>query len=521
MLLPQYLPKWPFLDRAYRLPWWVAVLGALLAYLFFHPAASLRPLAAPAGFFDSLIFGLTRTLSWLAALAQYLIPAVLLSLAAINGFLQAKASYLRARLFSAGTALRHLSREEAGFLLAMQLHARGFRIRGTGEALRRIGLDLELIDQTGRRHLVHLGDWRVSKLGLDAIRARYKQMQALRRDGFWVLISGRFSPEALAFSASRPLRLIDGKAFQSTLLDPPASWIAQWLRRIRPFFAQKPQLPLRRWKSPPKPAEPREETAAVSAPVPDIAPIRAERRPVPEGPEVIFDPLIKLGRVLDWVGMGFSLALAWFGYQWFNSLPAEAAQDPWARLGTALPAGPPATSSTQEKIRTTLLADPPGQLGRYEPEPPAPEILEDSAPVIEQIAEQPIAAEAKPRSLRELEEAFNDRYVPPAACFDPSAPDSLARCGNHRMRAYRAFIASNGKTMVPSAPQPAAPAPSVEPFPIDAQQAPIPDWRRSGSYSPSWREEQAWREQTTPDDWGTTDWDRPVPDWRQQWLRRP
>ncbi len=520
MFLSQPLPHGRLLDRAYQLPWWIALLGALIAYLFFHPMASLRETAPPEGPFDTLIFGLIQALSLLAEPAQYLIPAILLSLAALNGFLQGRALYLRTLFFqTSGTTLRQRSREEVAFLLAWKARAQGFPVLRVSEPLRKLGFDLELEDSKGTRHLVHLGYWQCSQLGREPVRTSYEQMQTLGRDGLWMLISGRFSPEAIAFCTGRALKLIDGQAFLH-LLHPSSTLVMQWLQQAHSFFTQKPRPP-QRWRAPAQAPEIRREPTLPPT-APEIPSIRAERRRAPppesQGPQVLFDPLLTPARLLDWVGMGFSLVLAWWLYQWFNSLPAAPLQDPWARLGSALPPAQTVAHSIQERIRTALRKDPPGQLGRYAPEPPEPEISEHSTPASGQLAEEPTEEPVEElSSLQTLDEAFNARYVPPPDCFDSDAPDSLARCGNHRMRAYRAFIASNGKTLVPSAPQP--PAPSLEPSPIDAYQAqaPIPDWRRSYPTQPdslSWREEQAWREQNASDGWGAVDWDQPVPDLR-------
>lgn len=47
-------------------------------------------------------------------------------------------------------------------------------------------------------------------------------------------------------------------------------------------------------------------------------------------------------------------------------------------------------------------------------------------------------------SLRELEAAFDVKYVPPPECYGGDSPGLLVRCGNHRIRARRAFVASGG-----------------------------------------------------------------------------
>jgi hypothetical protein len=207
----------------------------------------------------------------------------------------------------------------------------------------------------------------------------------------------------------------------------------------------------------------RDQSRAETAPAhPPTAPGRS-RLKIPQGPDHgVARPLTREGgtrfspgRIANLVGMGLGMGLIWAVYQWFDALPAVPAEAPWALLGRDQ------GQSAEARERTAAAATPD----------------DETLPPLGQLAygpdftESPLAGASGRaaylaagfsevfRSIRDLEEAFNASYVPPTSCSADASPGSMASCGNHRIRARRAFIASNGRTMVPEPPSAARAAP--------------------------------------------------------------
>lgn len=153
-------------------------------------------------------------------------------------------------------------------------------------------------------------------------------------------------------------------------------------------------------------------------------------------------------RLLDLLGMTLALLLIWISYQAFLALPETPTQSPWALLGSArqeTPATPRGTQGTEPAKAlppigqfdfggTVVITDTPSAL-------PAPAL----------IRQEPVELY---RSIYELEDAFEAKYVPPAGCagLDTQAGVDITACINHRLNARRAFLASNGRTMEPDEP---------------------------------------------------------------------
>ncbi len=151
-------------------------------------------------------------------------------------------------------------------------------------------------------------------------------------------------------------------------------------------------------------------------------------------------------RLLDLLGISLTLPLFWLGYQAFLALPEAPTQSPWALLGSARQETAAAPRASQAAAPARTL--PPigqfdfGQTVAPTDTPPPPPAL---------IRQEPVELY---RSIYELEDAFEAKYVPPAGCagLDTQAGVDITACINHRLSARRAFLASNGRTLEPDEP---------------------------------------------------------------------
>jgi restriction system protein len=71
------------------------------------------------------------------------------------------------------------------------------------------GVDLTLL-KDGRTSLVQCKQWKVFSVGAPVIREMFGLMTAEKADEAIIVISGKFTREAQAFAAGKPIRLIDG-----------------------------------------------------------------------------------------------------------------------------------------------------------------------------------------------------------------------------------------------------------------------------------------------------------------------
>lgn len=150
-------------------------------------------------------------------------------------------------------------------------------------------------------------------------------------------------------------------------------------------------------------------------------------------------PWMGFRRLVDLMGMAFAFVLIWLAYQAFSALPRAPSQSPWALLGSARVEAEPAPALALSG-KTDKALPPIGEFGFFQ-----------GMPAVSWSGlgrQEPVELY---RSIYELEDAFEARYVPPPACGDPEAGDAaaLTDCVNHRLSARRAFLASNGRTLVP------------------------------------------------------------------------
>ena len=172
-------------------------------------------------------------------------------------------------------------------------------------------------------------------------------------------------------------------------------------------------------------------------PPPDLWAEGFESRPTTQNPYPT--PWLTFRRLLDLVGMSLAFLLFWIAYRGFVALPQAPDQSPWARLGSVRLEAAPASNGVVASAPSKNLP-PIGQFDFGQSVPP------EALPALGQ--QQPVELY---RSIYELEDAFEAKYVPPPTCAGLEANNAAdpTDCVNHRLRARRAFLASNGRSMAP------------------------------------------------------------------------
>jgi HJR/Mrr/RecB family endonuclease len=67
-----------------------------------------------------------------------------------------------------------------------------------------------LLSKDGERHIVHCKHWRNAKVGVSVVREMFGVLKASSAKTVYVVSSGNFTKEALAFAANLPITLING-----------------------------------------------------------------------------------------------------------------------------------------------------------------------------------------------------------------------------------------------------------------------------------------------------------------------
>jgi restriction system protein len=200
-------------------PWWVGVVGALVAYLVFAVMAGQPSAPTAAGApqqISSAIFG--SVIRTVATVAQYLVPFLLLLGAIISYVRQRKGASLVGAATGASAAQRisGMSWREFELLIAEAFRRKGYTVRDQGGQGPDGGIDLVVL-KGKERFLVQCKQWRALKVGVTVVRELFGVMSAEGATGGFVVTSGTFTEDAREFAKGRNIKLIDGPALQQLL----------------------------------------------------------------------------------------------------------------------------------------------------------------------------------------------------------------------------------------------------------------------------------------------------------------
>ncbi len=208
-------------DIASKLPWWVGVLLALVAYVWLHGIAA-GPITATAqpGQMGTLV--IQQLFKTFAGIGQYLLPLVFLAGALASALGRAKRRSLAAGVADnpGPGALHGMSWQEFEMLVGEAFRQQGYAVAETGGGGADGGVDL-VLKKGNEKFLVQCKQWKAFKVGVEIVRALYGVMAAQGATGGYVVTSGAFTAEARAFCDGRNITLIDGPALTRMLQDIP------------------------------------------------------------------------------------------------------------------------------------------------------------------------------------------------------------------------------------------------------------------------------------------------------------
>jgi restriction system protein len=181
-----------------KLPWWVSVAIGLMTF------AGMR-WGIPAW------AGHDNTKQMFAKGIVPLAPLVLVifGMFAIGSYLFGKKRHRLVDQLTSLEKLRETSWKDFEYLVAEAFRRQNYQVEyclGRGADG---GVDLTL-RKDGRTSLVQCKQWKVFSVGAPVIREMFGLMTAEQADEAFIVITGKFTRDALEFAAGKPIRLIDG-----------------------------------------------------------------------------------------------------------------------------------------------------------------------------------------------------------------------------------------------------------------------------------------------------------------------
>ena len=212
------------IDLFALMPWWACVALAAVAYVALHALASKAPATVDPSQalnqMDKLLVG--AVLRGLATFGQYVVPVLLLAAAVVS----AMRRYRRGKLLEAAVrsqdaaAVDGMTWHEFELLIGEAFRRKGYAVVETGGGGPDGGIDLVLrkpVTNGNETYVVQCKHWKAQKVGVDVVRELYGVMAARGAAGGFVVTSGRFTTEAMAFAQGRNVRLVDGARLKELL----------------------------------------------------------------------------------------------------------------------------------------------------------------------------------------------------------------------------------------------------------------------------------------------------------------
>ena len=200
---------WPkvLIGLAARLPWWLSLALAGLAYLGLHHVAQKPIGALQPGQMGS--FFLSAATHGLALAGQYLLPLFFGVGALLSAFQRGKAARLYAVAASRPGGLDGMSWQDFEILVGEYFRRQGYGVTDNGGGGADGGVDVVLQGDDGI-HLVQCKHWRALRVGVQPVRELYGVMAAYGAAGGFVVTSGEFTEDAQRFADGLTLTLING-----------------------------------------------------------------------------------------------------------------------------------------------------------------------------------------------------------------------------------------------------------------------------------------------------------------------
>lgn len=240
------------MDLVAMLPWWAGVLLAVVFYVVLHRVADQQVVTAvQPGQLGTMV---TQT-AWraFATMGQYVLPLICLAGAGLSALKRRERKALVQNVVQSKTAgvLDGMSWTQFEKLVGEAFRLQGYTVAETGGGGADGGVDL-VLSKGGEKFLVQCKHWKAFRVGVDVVRELYGAMAARGAAGGFVVTSGRFTDDAIAFASGRNVKLVDGPKLhgliqraQASGSSDPASSTPPTVRHAQtPGLSSAPTCPL-------------------------------------------------------------------------------------------------------------------------------------------------------------------------------------------------------------------------------------------------------------------------------------
>lgn len=196
-----------------KFPWWVGSALAVVSYIWLHSIASKGIPQIPAG---DLSAGMKGGLVYaFATLGQYVLPALFGFGAILSFVMAAKRKKLHDDVTTGERKISDISWQEFELLIGEHFRRQGFSVQETGPGPDG-GLDL-VLKKDSSEYLVQCKHYKAYKVGVKPVRELLGVMVSSGADGAYVVTSGEFTSDAVAFARDNNIKLIDGRVLRKIL----------------------------------------------------------------------------------------------------------------------------------------------------------------------------------------------------------------------------------------------------------------------------------------------------------------
>jgi restriction system protein len=211
-----------FVDLVARLPWWVGVPLAFVAYTVLHRYALQRGSEPP--LMPGQMGNFVADAMWRAAagIGQYLVPLICLLGAAVSAYRRRHPEILLGTAQATDT-LDGISWQEFELLVGEAFRRQGYSVtENGGDRGPDGGVDL-VMRKGGEKFFVQCKQWKAFSVGVGVVRELYGVMAAHGATGGFVVTSGNFTNDADAFAEGRNITLIDGDKLRQLIRSAKAA----------------------------------------------------------------------------------------------------------------------------------------------------------------------------------------------------------------------------------------------------------------------------------------------------------
>lgn len=196
-----------------RLPWWAGVLLAAGSYVWLHSIASKGIPQASGG--DLALAMRGGMFYGFASLGQYVLPFLFGLGAFLSLVMSAKRKKLHDDVTKGDLIVSDISWQDFELLIAEHFRRQGFTVRGTGPGADG-GVDL-VLTKDAAKYLVQCKQWKAYKVGVKIVRELLGTMVGTGAAGGYVVTSGQFTKDAVAFARENNIELLEGKHLRRIL----------------------------------------------------------------------------------------------------------------------------------------------------------------------------------------------------------------------------------------------------------------------------------------------------------------